>query len=372
MLTKRWKKASRRFLEAVAAIALVLASFGILLFVLQSLFPTGTSIRGIFDRGLASRQEDRRKHTGWDRPPIWDGEEEGEENFSAILFRVRNTVKARRAGAIAWTSAVEGMQLYHQDAVQTFSQSTALVSLNSKNYLEMKENTLVILKGFRKDRLSRKQRSLMLMVDGLLTGRLAGSGDEAMDVDVATPASMTRIHRDKSGKAPTDFSVAVNPDKSSSVVVYDGVAEVTAEGKTVLVKAHHGVTVPLGQSPPVPVPLPPAPVMQSPNDGDRYDYRDLPPRIRFAWNAAGGADRYRVVLARDPGFQDVVAEEEVGNTWFHHGNLIQGDYYWRVSGLAGLLEGSRVPLRLGRALVVEIEGASWLDQAVRVEEDRDP
>ncbi len=347
----RWKKASRRFLEIVTTIALVLASFGILLFVLQSLFPTGTSIRGIFDGGLTSLQEYRRKHTDWDRSGIWKEEGEGEEDISAILFRARNTVKARRSGAIAWTNADEGMQLYHQDAVQTFNRSSALVSLNAKNFLEMKENTLVILKGYKKNFLSQKRRSLVLMMDGQLKGRLSGSDEEAVDVEVATPASVTRIHRDRSGKAPVDFAVTVNADKSSSVAVYQGVAEVAAEGGSVRVEARHGVTVPLGQTPPAPVPLPPAPVPQSPDDGDRYDYRDLPPRIRFAWNATEGAERYHLVLARDPGFQEVIAEEEVGGTRFHHGNLGRGEYYWRVSGKNGRLEGP--PCESRRVQVVQ-------------------
>lgn len=339
MLNDRWKKASKRLLEVVAAIVMVLASFGILLFALQFFFPTGTSVRGIFDAGFTSLQAIREKHGGWDRSGIWGEEEDGEEDLNAVLYRARNTVKARRSGAIAWAAAAEGMPLYHQDAVQTFRQSSAVVSLNPENHLEMKENTLVILKGYSRNLSSRKSRSLLLMVDGQLKGRLGGSGDGAVDVEVATPASVTRIRRDGSGKAPVDFAVSVNPDKSSSVAVYQGVAEVTSEGRTVVVKARHGVTVELGGMPPAPVPLPPAPVVRSPDDGGRFDYRDLPPRIRFAWNAAGGADRYRIVLARDAAFQDVIAEEEVGVTRFHHGNLGRGEYYWKVSGMAGGLEG---------------------------------
>jgi hypothetical protein len=339
MLIDRWKKASRRFLEIVATIILVLLSFGILLFVLQFFFPTATSIRDLFEGNYVSLQKNNQKNVVWDRSSIWGDAEEGEENLSAILFRPRNTVKARRSGAVAWTNAAEGMQLYHQDAVQTFNQSTALVSLNSKNFLEMKENTLVILKGYKKSLSSRKKRSLLLMVDGQLKGRLAGSDDEAVDVEVATPSSVTRVERDRSGKAPVDFAVAVNPDKSSSVAVYLGVAHVTAEGRTVTVKAHHGVIVRPGQAPPVPVPLPAAPAAQYPQEGSRYDYRDLPPRIRFVWDGPGGVNRYRFVLARDPGFQEVVEEEEVHATRFHHGNLEQGEYYWRVNSIAGRLEG---------------------------------
>ena len=334
------------------AVVLVLASFGILMFVLNFLFPSGTGFRSLFEKGLLSPMESWQFQAGPGR--FRNPDTEGEQDLTATISTARNTVKARRAGEVAWSAAGEGMPLYNRDAVQTFGQSYALIALDAKNSLELKENSLVVINRYRQDIASREKRSLLLMVEGTLKGRLAGSDDEAVKVDVATVSAVARIAPPKRSEVPVEFAITANPDSSSSVAVYQGELMVTAMGTTVTVKANQGTHVELGERPRPPAPLPTVPVARSPGNGDRYEYRDLPPRIRFSWDSPTPAESYRFLLARDPEFRDPVVDEEVTAGPFQHGNLEPGEYSWKVSGKNGPLEGtSSEPRRILLARDVE-------------------
>jgi len=352
-LTGKGNRAIRRFLEGVVAVVLALASFGILMFVLYVLFPSGTGFRSFFDKGLRSLLEIRQEEAGQGRFRIPDAE--GEENLTATISRARNVVKARRAGEIAWSAAGEGMPLYNRDAVQTFGRSFALISLDEKNTLELKENSLVVINRYERDVVSREKRSLLLMVEGTLLGRITGSDEEAVKVDVATAAAVVRIAAPKRDGMPVEFAIQANPDSSSSVAVYRGELKVIAQGTTVTVKANQGTHMKPGERPQIPVLLPVVPVARSPESGVHYVYRDLPPRIRFSWDSPETAESYRFLLARDAEFRDPVVDDEVNAAEFLHGNLEPGEYYWKVSGKRGRLEGtSSEPRRIFLARTQEV------------------
>lgn len=337
-MTEKRGGPARKVLEGVVAIVLVLASFGVLMFVLNLLFPTGTGFRALFGPFALSSHQGSRDGAGGDSFRIPG--EPMEEDLTATIRKARNLVKARRAGAVAWSAAGEGMELYNRDAVQTFRQSSALIALDRENVLELRENSLVVINRHRQDLLTGKKRSLLLVVDGTLEGQMTGSEEGKIEVELATAAAVARVASPRAGRAPVEFAVTANPDSSSTFAVYGGELAVTAQGGTVTVRANQGVEVDPGHRPPQPVPLPRVPVVRSPEDGGRFEFRDLPPRIRFSWDSPEPAERYRFVLARDPGFRDLVVDEEVAAGTFQHGNLEAGEYYWRVSGKFGSLEGA--------------------------------
>ncbi len=73
---------------------------------------------------------------------------------------------------------------------------------------------------------------------------------------------------------------------------------------------------------------PSPPALLSPASTARSTDRET----RFHWAAAESADTYRLQVARDPGFADVVIDERLGGTSFDVGSLPVGRYFWRVTG----------------------------------------
>ncbi|NNG47183.1 MAG: hypothetical protein HKM86_08750 [Deltaproteobacteria bacterium] len=259
---------------------------------------------------------------------------------SAVVSRMRNKVKGKRAGRIAWGDARKGMHLYNRDAIQTFKRSSAVVRIDEENHLDLGENTLVIIRQLDKDLMIGKKRSVLVMVDGDLRGRISGGGQESVNVEIATPSASTIIRSGEGARNQAEFKVSVNPDKSSTITVFEGIAEVGSKGQTVRVEANQGVTVNLGESPGGVQSLPKPPVPVSPSNNGIHYYRDLPPKILFSWKGNVRMNAYRFILAKDPGFRDVVEAERISKSRFAHGNLEGGIYYWRVSGLTGWKEGA--------------------------------
>jgi len=264
---------------------------------------------------------------------------------AAVLTTAHNNVKQKRGNEIAWSDAQGGMQLYDRDAVQTLQRSSAYLDFGEQSYLSMGANSLIVIKSRTPDAQSPERKRLILMVEGDLRGRISGSGREPRQMEITTPRAVAVIHAQQNGD-DAEFKVTVNPDNSSIIAVYQGVAYVTAGDKTVRVEENSAVTVKLDQSLSVTKPLPSRPELIAPAASGRFLYRTLSPRIVFTWKEFPGATRYHFVLARDQAFQDVVLDEQISGTEFKHGSLKQGTYYWRASTLVGDLEGPfAIPLQ---------------------------
>lgn len=329
--------AARRSLETALALILVLAFFSAFLSILNAVFPSGPGLRDLMRSG-SSMTTDAREEPG----PPQDGSSGpgGPLGVAARLTAMRNQVKSRRASEIAWGKATDGMDLRDRDAIQTLDRSNATITFDDRNYLDMGQNSLVIIQRLEDDPALKERRSFLVMVEGDLRGRIAGSGDSAVRIEVATPSAVTRIQRAPESAGELKFKISVHPDRSSTIAVYEGSAEVVAQGQTVRVDANQSTVVKMDEAPASPETLPALPVLGAPADGSRVYYRDLPPRIQFAWSALPGAKSYHFVLARDAAFRSIVDEDFPAPARLSHGNLRTGTYYWRVSGLDGTREGA--------------------------------
>ena len=102
----------------------------------------------------------------------------------------------------------------------------------------------------------------------------------------------------------------------------------------------------LGAAPPsAPIAIPKNIRPLQPEQHHAFAYRTLPPRVRMAWQADSALTGYRLQLARDQEFRDLVFDEQLAAATFVHGNLRAGDYYWRVSGIRETDEGDYSPVR---------------------------
>jgi len=334
----RLKRTIGRVVEGAVAILLVLFFFSLFLWLLDTLFPTGTSLRQLIARqgraGLMASSDGSGRDLQMDYS---DGASAGDP--AAVLNWIRNSVKSKRASDIAWRTAQEGKLLYDRDAVQTLNRSAAEIKFDEGTSLNMGSHSLVIIKRLTHDPLLRRKRSFMVLVDGELRGMLSPTGADSVYLEIDTPGAKLRTHSGSGAGGPVDFKLSVNEDQSSTIAVYQGSAEISAQGKTVVVHANQSTVGELNQAPRDPNDLPHALQLRSPAAGKRFYYRDLPPKIKFAWQAHAGATSYHFILARDPYFRDIVTDDRFSDAQFSHGNLQKGAYHWKVSAMQDSIEG---------------------------------
>jgi hypothetical protein len=340
MIVDRLKKIIKGALEGIFAILLVLMFYSVFLYFLNTLFPSGTSLKALIaDQGSTESGElfDGGKRGSIQTDDAHDSDSTAE--VAAVLSMTRNDVKSKGSGQIAWRSARKGTSLYDRDAVQTLSRSAAAIRFAENTTLDMGSNSLVIIKRLTQDRVYREKRSFMVLVEGDMRGKMDASDKDSVYLEIATPGAKFRTEGGGPGAEQVDFKISVNPDQSTTISVYEGSAEVTAEGETVTVEANQSTVVTLNQAPIDPRNLPPAVKLKKPSGNDAFRYRDLPPKIRFAWKDQPDASRYHFIVARDAGFRDIVTDEVFSKTRFTHGNLKTGTYYWKVSALEETIEG---------------------------------
>ncbi len=342
MFITRLKNILKQSAEGIFAVLLVLVFFSIFLFMLYILFPSGAGLKTIIayqgPLAFTGLQEQGGRELLLANGE-YDSDLTSQKDVAAVLSFARNTVKSKSSEAIAWKKAKEGKLLHDRDAVQTLSRSSAVVKFDENSALDMGANSLIIIKRLDQDPLFREKRSFMVLVDGDLRGRIAKSDKNSVYLEIDTPGAKMRVQSGPMAEGPVDFKISVNPDKSSTIAVYQGVAEIMAQGKKVVVEANQSTVVALDQAPLAPVNLLDPVKLKSPSDTDLYYYRNLPPKVQFAWQSQPDTNSYHFVIARDYSFKDIIADEQFSRASFTHGNLIKGTYFWKVSGFDKTIEG---------------------------------
>ena len=249
---------------------------------------------------------------------------------AAVLSYLNNDVRSRRASEIIWQAASVNMPLYEKDAVQTLKRSSAVITFDEKNFLNVSQNSLVIIKEIEESRIQKEKRSVLVLIDGDLAGQLQQSKKTDVRLLVNTPTATTEVTSDKQTGEKAVFEISVKPDQTSKIKVLRGSAKVRAQGKEVELKAHQMTEVAVNQPPKEPTALPRAVFLQTPPGRAGFYYADFPPQINFSWTTERSAVKYHFEISQDPLFRSVIFEEKISRNTFLYGNLKQGRYYWRV------------------------------------------
>ena len=309
-LLKRWALLAA---EACASLLLVLAVFGLFISFLYALFPSGTQLKELVASG----------------PEPVQGRNAAGPVVEATLCFLQRDVRFRRGNSIAWGGASEGMQLYSQDAVQTFDRAGARISFGGRDQLDLGSNSLVVVTRLAADDQA-GPRNYRVQVDGELRGSIAAG--RKLRMEFAAAGHLATI-----APGAARFRFTRLGEKGVSLAVYAGEAQVEQDGEQVRVPANYGITLRRGGAVGAAVPLPAAPLLGAPGK-ELYRYRLLPPRIRLNWSGAAG--NYHLQLSREPGFGNCLIDQRLNAAEFVTGILAQGRYFWRVSRLEEGREGA--------------------------------
>jgi len=337
----------RPLTEGLLAIVLVLCFFVIIMLVLNLLFPHGGLQLFSAPESLSTQESLNSESSGSSIALARNGEDGTFDSgdWAATLIELRNQVKSKRADAIAWHSAKRGMALHSLDAVQTLDDSTARIRFDSRNEIDLGANSLIVIRRMEQDLLFKEKRSFMVVVDGELRGKLSGDEDGEVYLEVTTPNAVARLQTGDSDGTPLEFSIRVDDEDQSIVTLFSGAAEVEAGGESVRLEANQITRIDGNAPPAAPAELPKQATLLTPVANAKFFYRDLPPRIRFSWDAPPKAERFRLQVASDADFNRLLLDEELTANRFMHGNLTPGTYYWRVSVHDAKGEGAFSPPR---------------------------
>ena len=161
---------------------------------------------------------------------------------AATLIQVVNDVRYRRQKDAEWNKASKDMKLYNEDGLRTLQQSIAQVQFPSGEVLKLDENSLVILRPEK----TREEASL-------LSGGLRSSKTK-----ILTSSTIVDPRIEARGLSP-DFKTRIKEDLTTLVEVFEGIVDVTAQGRTVTLTRGFGTEVKLKQPPSLPHTLPPEP-----------------------------------------------------------------------------------------------------------------
>ena len=255
--------------------------------------------------------------------------------FIAKLGEVSREVKIRPADSFAWTNAKQGAAVNNRDAVQTFANARARVDFTTDNKLRIGQNSLVIFSSSVADPFLQRRDPAVLVMEGQLDGSVNA---EYGAFAVALPAGLAVLSADESG-TNADFKLSVNPDGSSTFALYAGQAAVDVAGKSYQLGANNALTVAEDGRTTGVKRLPGLPNVRAPRRDAVARFRDMPPRVKFEWGSVAGAQNYRLELATDRNFEEILVDETLNDTTFTHGNLAAGEYFWRVSARNGWIQG---------------------------------
>jgi len=305
----------------------VLVFFGFLTLLIKAFFPQAESLTGDRDGALIASSWRGDVELGIDAT-----EGEVEQLFAGEILTIQRRVKHRDANSLAWEVANIGDRIVRNDAVQTFTRSTAMLAVNSASKLTMGENSLIIFDQQQADPFLSDSKSVLVMIDGELSGNLIGDDKSRFRFGVNLPNGNVTLQPRTLGD-DVEFLITVNDDQSTTVNIHRGTAQVVAaDGTLKTIGDQQAITIDSTGSK-----LRVSELARAP--------RPSGPSNNFRWSEVANADRYHIVIARDAEFSDRVVDDNVVGTSFTHGALGPGNYYWYVRSRTGWAQSAQSTVR---------------------------
>jgi len=161
-----------------------------------------------------------------------------EQYRAAVLIYYVNEVLYRRSGSADWKAVAAKMNLFKSDTLRTTVDARADVRFYTGEVLNLYPNSIAVLRP------PNKQADVEL-----LAGEMRGLRSRVITVS----ARITPKTKD------TEFGAKIKDDLTTLVQVYQGRAEVEAQGKVINVPAGFASEIKLDMPPSEPVQLPPLP-----------------------------------------------------------------------------------------------------------------
>jgi FecR protein len=247
----------------------------------------------------------------------------------ATVSFLKPNVERRTVSIAIWFKAQMNDSLKRFDQISTREGAGAELTFRDSTVLRMKENALVVVLGAdTKKSLLPSKRSGIQLLQGEARLTMSDFAKSPGPLEVRTPAGAISVE-------DSDGQVLVNEKKMTFFSQFKGQAQVKAQGKSVKVGSNQGTRVKEGEAPEPARDLLPPPKLSLPRLAALGPAGGSPTHVEFS--QVPGAATYRVEVAADPGFVEMIRDERTtaaDSTL----TLPAGHYFARVSSIdsAGL------------------------------------
>ena len=264
-------------------------------------------------------------------------------DFEGRIAKIHRTVQMRAGGELAWSGADVGRAVHTEDAIQTLAEASVVVKVKNRGDISIGENSLVVFEANENDTFMATRAAVASVAHGVLTGRLKAGADNDV-LGIRLPNATVRLQGASPGQA-ADFNLQVNRDKSASIVILRGKAQVRARNGVTKLGSGEGIQISADGGRAERQSIPAVPVLVEPVANQIIVYHKDPPKVLFRWQSDTPVDDYHFVLAKDRDLRDTLADERLSNG-YTRADLRTGDYYWRVTARRGWLEGAPTSVAL--------------------------
>jgi lipid-binding SYLF domain-containing protein len=257
-------------------------------------------------------------------------------DFEGSIAKIHRTVQMRAGGELAWNGAEVGRAVHTEDAIQTLAEASVVVKVKNRGDISIGENSLVVFEANANDTFMAARTAVASVAHGVLTGRLKAGADNDV-LGIRLPNATVRLQGVSPGQA-ADFNLQVNRDKSASIVILRGKAQVRARNGVTKLGSGEGIRISADGGRAERQSIPAVPVLVAPVANQVIVYHKEPPKVLFRWQSDTPVDDYHFVLAKDRDLRDTLADERLSDGTYIRADLRSGDYYWKVTARRGWLE----------------------------------
>lgn len=246
---------------------------------------------------------------------------------SGSVSFVKGTVEIQRPGQVSWGSLSLKDSVEEGSSVRTGSDSALEISFGDGSTLLLRSETTVGMTRVRQRGVMDFIGDLFLQGGSIINNIKRATGNEPR-YRIRTPSTIAAARG-------TEFRVAHDRKATSRVEVLEGKVSARGRGRTVDLAKGEGTVVRAGADPKAPIRLLNPPNLINPEPL----YRKMP--LEFRFDRVVGAVSYRVLVARDSGFKEVVHDGVTGAAELSKvESLDDGTFLMQVASIDGLgLEG---------------------------------
>ncbi|MBU8897833.1 hypothetical protein KRR26_19635 [Corallococcus sp. M34] len=238
-------------------------------------------------------------------------------------------VEVLRAGQSFWERIEEGATFRPGDWVRTGALASARIEFLEGGRIELEEQSVALVERAPEGDAGAHPSPLVALESGSARGFLPASanGDVHALLVRTSDGAIVAVSPGEAGQ-PAEFRLSRTPRGAVLSVARGRLTLVSGQRQQALLEGH-GVELGRGLVAPV-FPLPVFPTSLEPGIDARFTWA-AGLRVALAWSEVVGADHYRVQIARDLGFEQLVVSTPSARAPFTFTPDGPGTYVWRVA-----------------------------------------